>query len=271
MKKYRRKLVQVITALLYNCNFTGFATGKIYKGKTKSACVPGLNCYSCPGAVGACPLGSLQQALVSSKYRFPYYMLGTLLLFGALLGRFICGFLCPFGLLQELLYKIPGKKVKKGKWSYVLSYLKYVILVGLVILVPILLKEPGFCKFICPQGTLEGGILLSIRNESVRAMLGNLFSVKAAVLAAIVLLSVFIFRFFCRFICPLGAIYSLFNKVSLVRMEIDEDKCTGCGACIHFCKMDVNKVGDRECIQCGECSDICPHSAICRKGIKILK
>ena len=270
MKKLGRKLTQVITALLYNLNLVGFATGKIYKGKIKTACVPGLNCYSCPGAVGACPLGSLQQSLVSSKYRFPYYMLGMLLLFGALLGRFVCGFLCPFGLFQELLYKIPTKKIKKGKWSRALSYLKYVILVIFVIIIPIALNTPGFCKYICPQGTLEGGVLLSFLNPSVRAMLGKLFSWKMAVLLVMIIASIFIFRCFCRFICPLGAIYSFFNRVSMIRMEVNEDRCTECNVCVCFCKMDVKKVGDRECIQCGECTAVCPHHAIDRK-VPILK
>lgn len=267
MKKYARKLVQVITAVLYNCNFTGFASGKIYKGKLKSACVPGLNCYSCPGAVGSCPLGSLQQSLVSSKYRFPYYMLGMLLLLGALFGRFICGFLCPFGLVQELLFKIPTKKVKKGKWSRVLSYVKYVVLAVFVIGIPLVLAVPGFCKYICPQGIIEGALPLAATNESVRGMLGSLFSFKLIIAIAILAAAVFIFRVFCRFICPLGAIYSFFNRVSVARMEVDESKCTHCNACVRFCKMDIKKVGDAECIQCGECAGVCVTCAISRKPI----
>lgn len=268
MKNYKRRFVQVISAVLYNCNITGFANGKIYQGNLKGACVPGLNCYSCPGAVGSCPLGSFQQSLVSSKYRFPYYMLGVLLLFGALLGRFICGFLCPFGLLQELLYKIPTRKLKKNKITRALTCIKYVILAVFVILIPVVIGDPGFCKYICPQGILQGGIPLSLLNEPIRAMLGNLFIVKAAILAAVVLLAVFMFRGFCRFICPLGAIYSFFNCISVVRMEVDEDKCTHCNKCVSFCKMDIKKVGDRECIQCGECAGICPCHAIERKPFK---
>ena len=169
MKK-KRKLVQLLCAVLYNCHITGFADGTIYQGNLKSACVPGLNCYSCPGASFSCPLGSLQSALVSSKYRFPYYILGVLLLFGIFLGRIICGFLCPFGLIQELLYKIPSKKLKKNIWTRRLSCLKYVILVIFVIVIPLVLQMPGFCKFICPAGTLEGGIPLVLKNESLRQM-----------------------------------------------------------------------------------------------------
>ena len=268
MKTFKRRIVQVITAVLYNCNFVGFASGKIYRGKLKNACVPGLNCYSCPGAVGACPLGSLQQSLVSSKYRFPYYMLGMLLLFGALLGRFICGFLCPFGFLQDLLYKIPSRKLKKNKVTAALTYLKYVLLVVFALLIPVILKIPGFCKYICPQGILQGGIPLSILNGQVRAMLGKLFAVKLVILVVIIAAAVFIFRVFCRFICPLGAIYSFFNRISVFRMEVEEERCTHCNACVSFCKMDIKKVGDRECIQCGECAGVCVADAIVRKPFK---
>lgn len=258
----RRRLIQVITALLYNCNFVGFAKGTIYKGNGKGVCVPGLNCYSCPGAIGSCPLGSLQTALASSKYKFPYYILGMLLLFGTVLGRVVCGFLCPFGLIQELLYKIPSKKMKKNRWTRRLSVLKYIILLVFVIGIPLVLAVPGFCKYICPAGTLEGGVFLVAMDERLRSLIGGLFSWKMLVLFVVVVSAVFIFRSFCRFICPLGAFYALFHKVSIVGMKVDEEKCNGCNACVAHCKMDVREVGDRECIQCGECMESCRKCAL---------
>lgn len=263
----RRKLIQVICAILYNCHITGFAKGSIYKGPIKGICTPGLNCYSCPGAIASCPLGSLQAALVSSKYKplkakFPYYILGLLLLFGIVLGRFICGFLCPFGLIQELLYKIPTPKLKKNRWTRLLSYLKYVILVLFVVLIPILFLEPGFCKYICPAGTLEAGIPLIAANEQLQALIGGLFTWKIVVLIVIILSTIFIFRSFCRFICPLGAFYSLFNRISMVRVKVDSGKCDHCNACFRHCKMDIRKAGDHECIQCGECVKHCHTCAI---------
>ena len=145
-----RRYTQLMAAVLYNCNFRGFAEGKISKGSLKGVCTPGLNCYSCPGAVAACPLGSLQSALVNARYRFPYYILGTLLLMGLFLGRFICGFLCPVGLLQELLHKLPSPKIRKSRATRVLSHLKYILLAVFVILIPLWKLAPGFCKFICP-------------------------------------------------------------------------------------------------------------------------
>lgn len=258
----KRKLIQVICALLYNCNFTGFAKGKIYKGNGKGVCVPGLNCYSCPGAVAACPLGSLQTALLSSRYRFPYYILGILLLFGVMLGRVVCGFLCPFGLIQELLYKIPSKKLKKNRWTRRLSFIKYMILIVFVVGISLILRVPGFCKYICPAGTLEGGVFLVAANKRLQALIGGLFIWKMLVLIAVLVSAVFVFRSFCRFVCPLGAFYGLFHKVSMVGMRVDEEKCNNCGACVSHCKLDVNKVGDRECIQCGECVGCCSKDAL---------
>ena len=129
----RRKIIQLYTALLFNANVKGFVQGSIYQGNTKIACVPGINCYSCPGAVGACPLGSLQGSFSADKSTI-FYVGGILLLYCIMFGRFICGWLCPFGLIQELLYKIKTPKLKKSKFTRILSYLKCVILVFFVVI-----------------------------------------------------------------------------------------------------------------------------------------
>ena len=109
--------IQAVAVLIQNANFKGFFTGKIYTGATKKVCVPGLNCYSCPGAVSACPVGSLQSFLSARTFRFPYYVLGILLFAGALLGRAVCGLLCPFGFLQDLIYLIPFSRRTSSSWT----------------------------------------------------------------------------------------------------------------------------------------------------------
>ncbi len=272
----KRKLIQLYCALLTNANIKGFVTGNIYQGPLKNACTPGLNCYSCPGASGACPLGSLQNAFAESGKRTPYYVFGIILLYAIILGRTICGFICPFGLVQELLHKIKTPKLKKNKFTKVLSYLKYVILVFLVVIIPILyglrnVPLPGFCKYICPAGTLGGaiGLLINPSNEGLMGSLGPLFTWKFALMVSFIVGSIFIFRFFCRFFCPLGALYGLFNKFAILGIKLEKPKCTNCGLCLNKCKMDISHVGDHECINCGECLEVCPSNAITWRGSRI--
>lgn len=277
LKPTKRKIIQLYIALLFNANLKGFVSGSIYQGKSKIACVPGINCYSCPGAIGACPLGSLQGSFSADKSTI-YYVGGILLLYCILFGRMICGWLCPFGLIQELLYKIKTPKLKKNKFTKILSFLKYIILVFFVFVIPIAyafrdMPFPAFCKFICPAGTLEGGISLLANkvNDSYFSMLGPIFTWKFFLLVSIMVSCIFIFRMFCRFICPLGALYGLFNKISIFGVKLDSDKCINCNLCKNKCKMDISHVGDAECISCGECIDVCPTDAIIWKKVNISK
>jgi ferredoxin-type protein NapH len=271
MKQWKRHLIQVVSTFLHNPYLPNFFRGKIYQGNAKHLCVPGLNCYSCPGAAGACPIGSLQAVIGGRGKTIPYYVVGTILLFGVLLGRLICGFLCPFGLVQELLHKIPTPKPRlPRRLDRTLRWGKYVALAA-VVLLPLLLTDafglgtPFFCKYFCPVGTLEGGIPLAIANEPIRAALGFLFSWKMIVLAAVVVASILLYRPFCKYLCPLGAIYGLLNRFSVYQMRVDKNACIHCGKCESACKMGVEVTRDinsAECIRCGLCKEICPAHAI---------
>ena len=276
MKKRRnfRTPIQAAATLATNANLSGFFGGKIYTGPLKNACVPGLNCYSCPDAVGACPIGATQAVLGGRKHNVSFYTLGFLLLIGMLLGRVVCGFLCPFGWFQELLHKIPLPKKKPRIPKRVdrpMRYAKYLILLVFVILLPIFAVNeygqgsPYFCKWICPAGTLEGGIPLILQNESLQAALGWLFNWKLMLLILTIAASVLIYRPFCKYICPLGAFYALLNRVSLLRMELDAGKCVSCGACERSCPMQVEvtkNINSAECIRCGKCAGACNLGAI---------
>lgn len=270
--KWSRHGFQALWALLTNSYLIGFVQGKIYKGNLKKLCVPGMNCYSCPGAVGSCPIGSLQAVIGSWNFKFAFYVAGFLVFVGALVGRFVCGWLCPFGLIQDLLHKIPfPKKLRTFRGDKLLRKLKYVILVVFVILLPMFLVDvmgqgaPYFCKLICPVGTLEGGIPLALMNKSMHSVLGWLYAWKNVLLVATILLSIIIYRPFCKYICPLGAIYSVFNPISVFKYRVDESKCVSCGACSKSCKMGVDPVQNAnhpECIRCGLCKKVCPAGAI---------
>ncbi len=272
-----RRLVQLYAALLYNANLKGFIDGHIYSGNLKAACVPGLNCYSCPGAIASCPLGSLQNALNAAGHTAPWYVTGILALFGVMLGRTICGWICPLGLIQELLHKIPTPKIRKSSVTRKLSWLKYVFLAVFVIAIPLIygvgreIILPAFCKYICPAGTFEGavGLLQNPANATSFHQLGAVFTSKWVIMLVIGLACVFCYRTFCRFICPLGAIYGFFNRFALTGVKVNPDRCNGCGQCVMKCPMDVKHVGDRECISCGKCIHTCAQGAISLKCGKI--
>jgi polyferredoxin len=93
-------------------------------------------------------------------------------------------------------------------------------------------------------------------NAIIRPAKNKLLSVS------FILWSIFMFRPFCRFFCPLGAIYSFFNKSAIFGIKVDSTKCTHCNACVNFCKMDTLEINDRECIRCGECKSQCHFNAI---------
>ena len=271
MREGKRHLIQGAATLLTNANLAGFFTGGIYQGASKHVCVPGLNCYSCPGAVGACPIGSLQAVIGGREKNVSYYVFGLVLLFGTVLGRLICGFLCPFGFLQDLLYKIRSPKPRvPERLDKTLRWGKYVMLAGVLILPAVVtdafgIGDPFFCKYVCPAGTLEGGIPLMLTNPALRAAAGFLFSWKMLILIAVLVGSVLLYRPFCKYLCPLGAFYGLLNRFSLYQMKVDGDKCIGCGKCARACKMGVHpteNINSTECIRCGACREACPVGAI---------
>lgn len=274
-----RLLIQVIFTAATNGYFIGFANGTIYKGALKQFCIPGLNCYSCPGALFSCPIGGLQSFLYAADTKFPFYVLGFMFAFGALMGRTVCGFLCPFGLVQDLVFKIPFfKKIKTLPGEKALRMLKYLVLLGLVILAPLFIRDiagvgaPWFCKLLCPSGTLFAGIPLVSLNEGMRDAAGGLFILKLSILIALLVLSLVLWRPFCRYLCPLGAFYGFFNKFALIRLRVDEDACIKCGKCQKACDMSLpiyKNPSSVECVRCGKCMPVCPTGAITINGGKI--
>lgn len=273
----RRRIVQIIAALVLNPFLPNLFRGTIYQGFLKRFCVPALNCYSCPAAFGACPIGALQVSLSSvrgsifgvadaASALISLYVAGFILLVGSIAGRFACGWLCPLGLLQDLLFRRKGKKTSLGP----ALYLKFVMLALLVVLLPLLLpypSSPPFCKLICPAGTLEAGLPLVAADRASGAPsfpLGALFAWKLSLAALILAAVLFCSRFFCRVVCPLGAAWGLFNRASLLCIRVDRSACTRCGFCTSVCPVDISIYKDPdspECIRCLKCLK-CPQSAV---------
>lgn len=258
--------------VLTNGYVRGYTKGMIFNGNTKVLCLPGLNCYSCPGALGSCPMGALQAVLGNSSYRVSLYVFGMISAMGVVFGRLICGWMCPFGLFQDLMYKIKVKAKKKNLPGHrYLKYLRYVILVVFPILLVSLMLDvtgssmPWFCEWICPSGMLLGAIPLVAVNSGLRAAVGARFFWKLFILLAITVLAIFYYRPFCKYLCPLGAIYGLFNPISSYRLVIDKEKCVSCGTCQKTCGMDIRTFetpNSPDCIRCGSCMAACPTGAI---------
>jgi polyferredoxin len=267
-RELKRKIIQIAAFGYSNPHLPNFAGGKIYDGSWKQFCNPGMNCYSCPAAGLACPIGAMQAASNETNYRFGFYAMGIVLAIGVVLGRAVCGFLCPFGFIQELLHKIPSPKLHLPKW---MTYIKYGLLAIFVILLPAVaigelgMRSPTFCKYICPVGMLEGGLPILATHPELRAIIGGIFSLKMAILIVTLVGSVLVSRFFCKVMCPLGAIYGLLNPISVYRMDVDNERCVSCGACSKVCPMDVEpmiKPNSMECIRCGKCITSCPEDAL---------
>ncbi len=269
-----RRLSQIVSALVINSHWPSLFGRRIYQGNLKGFCVPVLNCYSCPLAVTACPIGALQNifarvrpSVAVGRYHLGLYVIGILGVVGSAVGRMACGWICPFGALQDLLHKIPSPKIEMPRF---LNYFKYVVLLMMVILLPLLVVdafgfgEVWFCKYLCPAGTLEAGIPLTALDPALRSGIGVLFWSKVAILAFFVLLMIPVKRPFCKATCPLGAIYSLFNRVSILRLSVSS-KCIKCDKCYQVCPMSIKVYENpnaNDCIRCLDCINVCPVDAI---------
>jgi polyferredoxin len=263
----RRGWIQALSTVVLNLGFFRFLDPLKAAG---GFCFPVLNCWACPGALTSCPIGALQHAAGEARLGIaggeswlaviPYYILGTLFVFSVTLGRFMCGWLCPFGWLQDLVGRVRRRKLRLPAWA---GYLRYVFLVGLVLIVPYYTSVQWFSK-LCPQGALQGGLLQPLLHPELRNGIGSWWSLKEAMLVGWLVAFLFLRRPFCRLMCPLGAIFSLFYGISMLQIRLDPYKCVDCGWCEKACPAGLKPrehVANRLCISCLECQ-ACPHGAI---------
>jgi ferredoxin-type protein NapH len=249
----RRVVVQIVSLLALNSYFMQRITN------TKGIPCPALNCYACPAAAFACPIGSIQHFI--GRKRFPLYVLGIVGLVGAIIGRASCGWFCPFGWFQELLYKLPIPKLRlpnRFNWT------RYVVLAMLVVMIPYITREPWFCK-LCPAGTLEAGIPMALLSADIRALVGAMYWIKLSILGIFLVWMSATRRPFCRWVCPLGALWSPLNPISSFRLRVDQERCIRCNRCQQVCPTDIRVYENPDsgaCIRCLECIHVCPVDCI---------
>ena len=270
-----RRRIQFLWLFFNNGYWAFLGKEKIYTGPLKAFCAPGLNCYSCPAATLSCPIGAIQHFLSelrfnwhNSIYVFGIYVLGTMIIIGAFVGRMACGWACPFGLLQEIIFKLPTRKFSLPKYF---SLFKYAILLFFVFLLPILIidkmgyGEAWFCRYLCPVGTLEAGLPLLILIPSLKQQITWVFYHKLIILLIFLIMTIFFKRPFCHILCPLGAFYGLFNRFSLFQMHVDKTKCKKCDICYKYCPMGIKiyeNPNQLDCLRCLTCYNVCPEKAI---------
>ena len=246
-----RTIVQVVSVVTLNSYFS--------QRITKGLPCPALNCYACPAAAFACPIGSLQHFI--GRRKVPLYVLGVVGLVGALIGRASCGWFCPFGWFQELVYKLPTPKLRlpnRFNWT------RTVVLAVLAVAIPFVTRVPWFCKF-CPAGALEASIPMALLSADIRAMIGTLYWIKLGILAAFLAWMSVTRRPICRWVCPLGVLWSPFNPVSSLRLQVDQERCIQCNRCQEVCPVDIRVYEDASsgaCIRCLECVRVCPVECV---------
>ena len=238
--------------------------------------IPGcvFHCYSCPLSAFACPIGVMANyaALLPVVGEVPYLLIGVLLLVGAAGGSLVCGWACPFGFLQDLLGKITTRKIILPSWT---GFVRYIVLGGLVILLPLILGYKGIpfekqvisiCR-LCPAGALEAGLPYSA--QSLLAGNGWIMSgLKTGILLSFFAAALVIHRPWCRVLCPLGGLLALFNRFSLFHLRFNPQQCVECNLCRSRCSMGVkvdqavNVSGCIRCLECTTCGAIEPCFAL---------
>ncbi|MFH1421812.1 MAG: 4Fe-4S binding protein [Planctomycetota bacterium] len=256
-RNIKRRIVQTVFAILFNMRLEFLFSAGIIKviDKMRHFCVPAINCWSCPLSTFSCPIGALGASL--SFHVIPFVLIGFLLIFGAVLGRFFCGWVCPFGLFQDLLNKIPTPKFRIPDK---IANIRYLFLFAGVIIIPYFWSTDSylfFCQY-CPAGRLEAGIYEKAASPAFPEIW------RLLVLIMFILLMLFSHRGFCRTICPLGALFGIFNKFSIFKMKLNKEKCTNCRWCHKVCPVD-HKFNESDnspdCIRCLNCKE-CKFDAV---------
>lgn len=263
----KRLISQIFIFFSANLGVFGLKTG---------FCYPFFYCNSCPTSTSACPLRAIEHSIYDIKNNSPiltllFYPLLTLGFFGVLSGRAVCGWACPIGLIQRGTAKVAQKlkkefpffqKMGKHKLERYLRYAKYFVLIILVFLTTALISF--MFTDICPIGFLTGTIPTLILFPG-KFVPNPFFWIAFFIFILFIILILLVERGWCRYFCPVGAILAPFNKISLLHISVEKDKCVHCDACSEICPMGIdvqNMDRDPECILCGKCVNVCPKKII---------
>jgi len=226
-----------------------------------------------------------------TRWIFPYLALSIFMLFGSILGKTTCGWVCPFGLFQDLFRLIPLKKKKVSRPTN-----KTLSRIGLAVTIFILVMSfiIGLTYFntgsktsfgagkdmpystIDPASTLFGTLYYYLEWGMQSATFGQeigqwsfVFFLRIIIFVAVLVLIVLYPRAYCRWFCPTGVMLGLFSKYSLFGLRINKNRCaSGCDNCEKACPTQVpilqfdKDITNKQCINCGECVDACKEGAL---------
>jgi ferredoxin-type protein NapH len=250
----KRKIIQVTALIVSNLGFlrilkTGFTCSFLY-------------CHGCPFAAFGCPIGIIQHFIIDGQ--FPLFALGSLGVYGTLLGRVFCGWACPFGALHDLLSYLRGDKGFRTKSFWYAKFIMLFIVLGSAWF----FLDTIFCKY-CPSGSLFATIPALIPHQLFSrgfSPSGIFLHIHMLTLILTIAIALMISRFWCRYLCPVGAIAGAFNKVSMVNIGLNEKTCKKCLVCLEACGMGITKLEEignsTDCILCGRCIERCPEKAL---------
>lgn len=179
-------------------------------------------------------------------------------------GRFFCGWICPFGTVQEwsgrILSRLTGKRLPLAMPEAIdrpLRYMKFVVLAA-IILATVWAGSLIFAE-VCPYRVLFSGEVTTL---------------GLIVLGAVAVGSLVFERFWCKYLCPLGAVLAVFNKITPFKVTCDTAACLTCDKCARTCPMSITDRPERidsiECIRCLECVESCPKEGVLDMELRLL-
>jgi len=211
--------------------------------------VPFVSCQSCPAT--DCP----------GRYLQPWFI-GLIALSAIFSGRVFCGWVCPMGLVQDALGRLPKPTVTTApRFARLDKYLKYLKYVALVVIVILIFQHNLQSARPYEYVTRSPSIFNLNAIQVAWAMGGGAYRWRLAVLVIGLVGGVLVFRCFCRYMCPLGALLAIFNKLSILTIRRNESQCSECGKYPRECPQ-YTVPGTTDCVMCGECVQGCPHQAL---------